>query len=69
MKGGGGSRHRSLGVSSSWEPEVDGGSLKCSNLRRQRWGRFWCTLAGPGGVDQSGDLSPKLNHQHVLAER
>lgn len=43
-----GSRHLSLGVSSSREPEAGGGSLKCLNLRRQRWGGSWCLLAGPG---------------------
>lgn len=26
----------------------------------------WCTR--PGGVDESENLSPKLNHQHVPAE-
>lgn len=65
---GAGSRHWSLGASSSREPKADGGSLKCSHLRRQRQGGFWCILAGPGGVDGSRNLSPKLSHQHVLAK-
>lgn len=65
---GAGSRHWSLGASSSREPKADGGSLKCSHLRRQRQGGFWCILAGPGGVDGSRNLSPNLSHQHVLAK-
>lgn len=65
---GGSSSHWSLVLSSSREPEADGGSLKYSNLRRQKWGGFWRILVGQGRVDESGHLSPKLNHQHLLAE-
>lgn len=66
---GAGSRHGALGALSSREPKTDGGSLKCSHLRRPRWGGFWGILAGPGGVDGSGNLSPKLSHQHDLARQ
>lgn len=63
-----GSRHWSLGVSSFRKPKADGDSLKCLQLRRQRQGGFWSILVGPGRVEKSGNLSPKLSHQHVLAE-
>lgn len=36
---------------------------------KAEWGGFWCILAGPGGVDESGNLSPKQNHPHVLTEQ
>lgn len=64
-----GSRHWSLEASSFCDPKADGGSLKWLHLRRQRWGGFWCILAGLGGVDESRNLSPKLSHQHVLEEQ
>lgn len=63
------SRPWSLGVSSSCEPKADGGSLKCSRVRRQRQDAFWCILAGPGRVDEAENLSPKLSHQHVPAKQ
>ena len=65
---GAGSSYWSLGASSSREPKAEGGSLKWSHLRRQRQGRFWRILAGPGRVDGSGNLFPKLSHQHIQAK-
>lgn len=38
-------------------------------MSRQRQDGFWCTLAGPKGVDESGNLSLKLSHQHVLPKQ
>lgn len=63
------SRPWSRGVPSSPEPKADGGSLKCSHVRRQRQDVFQCILAGPGGVAESETLSLQLSHHHVPAKQ
>lgn len=56
-------------ASSSREPKADGGSLKCSQVRRQRQDALWSIPAGPGRVGAPENLSPKLSHQHVPAKQ